>query len=143
MAEIVKKQYLDLEGLQTLWSKIKAADIANTELINSSKDEINGEISKLSGRIDKNDGEIASLWDTVNQLEAGGTPGEITYIEIKRENDDYIGESIKAPTTSSVVSALNSIEDKVDSIQLGDYYKKEEIDEMFDSISAEDINNLK
>ena len=143
MAENVKKQYLDLEGLQTLWSKIKAADTANAELIKSSNDKINEEISKLSGRVDKHDGEIESLWDTVNQLEAGGTPGEITYIEIKRENDDYIGESTKAPTTSSVVSALNSIEDKVDSIQLGDYYKKEEIDEMFDSISEEDINNLK
>lgn len=140
MAEIVKNQYLDIEGLKTLWSKIKAADAANAVLI---KNEINGEIKKLSDRVDRNDGEIASLWDTVNQLEAGGTPGEITYIEIKRENDDYIGESTKAPTTSSVVLALNSIEDKVDSIQLGDYYKKEEIDEMFGSISAEDINNLK
>ena len=104
-----KKQYLDLEGLQTLWSKIKAADTANAELIKSSNDKINGEISKLSGRVDKNDGEIVSLWAAGEQLEPGGTPGEITYIEIKRENDDYIGTSQKDPTTSSVVSALNYI----------------------------------
>ena len=195
-----KRQYLDLNGLQTLWAKVKASDEVTAKALETSKSELNSKISSIETAIDslnqtvesqaskidkidsieefaiglgdtvdslnqtvesqaskidkidslentvtKHTGEITNLWDTVNQLEAGGNPGEITYITIEREGDNYVGDSAKAPTTTSVVSALNSIEDKVDLISMDDYYSKEEVDELVvehEPISIDDINKL-
>ena len=167
------KKYLDYEGLQALWGKIKAADTIMSESINdinSKLDELDTFVGDVSDEVStlKSDlsplaedvttlkqttathtSDIAYLKTAVENLEPGGGTGEITYVEITRENDNYVGASDKAPTTTSVVTALNAVEDKVDAVQtqvnsisLENYYNKEEIDGMFEAITVEEINNL-
>lgn len=170
----IKRKYLDYDGLQALWDKIKASDNSIIESIstvdnkveefNTAIEDVKTEVSNLKADMGGFESSIEALNQTttihtsdieylksaVENLEPGGGTGEITYVEITRENDNYIGTSTKAPTTTSVVTALNEIEDKVDAVQeqvnsisLEDYYNKEEIDGMFESITVEEINNLK
>ena len=75
--------------------------------------------------------------------------GSIAFHEITKdpETDKWIGNVTVAPTTSSVVSALNELKELIPDVD--DYYTKKEIDDMFGNIeeqisviSSEDILGL-
>lgn len=177
MAEL--KQYLDLDGLNALWEKIKAADQANQELIQANTDAITEIQSKIEevetaandayDLANNTQSDLSSLTDNVNTLTndisdldskvssqaseienlqsriESVVPDEVVYAEISKDSTgNYTtNRGDRSALSSTVVNALNELNDSFKSINFSDYYTKNEANDTFvqigDIFSEEEI----
>ena len=115
------------------------------DTVQSNSDSVNNQLSSLSS-------ELGIAKSDIEQLKA--VTGNIKFEDIEKdETGKYVGDSEIAPTTSSVVSALNELKEMIpemdDFYTKKEVYSKTEVDTMFDDveevidvISSDDINNL-
>lgn len=153
------------------------SDLCDIDSINSELNSLSGKISVIEGKVDELESEIETLIsnvqsnsDTVNsQLASLGselgtvksdieqlkaTTGNIKFENIEKdETGKWVGDSEIAPTTSSVVSALNELKSLMPVVDnfytKEEVYSKEEVNVMFDdveevidTISSDDILKL-
>ena len=128
-----KRQYLDVEGLDALWAKIKKADQENAEniqTVSNKVDNIETNFNDLSTTVLTNTENINKIQE---KLEIISPESDVVYAEITKDlNGDYItSRGDRSAYSSTVVVALNDLKSSFESINISDYYTKNESDERF------------
>lgn len=142
---------------------LAATDICDIDGLRSDLDALNGELTEfkgavqtnsevVNGRLNKLDADLLAAQGDIRDLQTA--TGGLKFETItKNENGEWTSDSDNAPTTSSVVDALNELKGLIP--DLDDYYTKSEVyskgevDDLFNNvedtievISVEDIEKL-
>ena len=116
----VKELQVDLSGVESRLDSVESK-VSSVESLLS---DLNNDLSSLQS-------DVKSLQSDVEVLK------NVSFEDITKDGTDFVGESENAPKTSTVVSALNDLRselmteiESLTSIDLNDYYKKEEINDL-------------
>ena len=115
-----KVDYISVKELQV--------DLSGVE---SRLDSVESKVSSVESLLSDLNNDLSSLQSDVEELK------NVSFEDITKDGTDFVGESENAPKTSTVVSALNDLRselmseiESLTSIDLGDYYKKEEVNDL-------------
>lgn len=137
-------------------SKIEYLDV--TELghvdlgpLTSRVESLESKSSSLESSLAELNTELDAAQADIEALKASTGTGTVNYEDITKneETGEYVGDSVNAPKTSSVVNALNELKSLITPIDLSDYYVKSEIDDKLElklnvdaSIPVSEIEDL-